>query len=246
MLKVLLVDDEKYIRDELKYFLTKFKDVKLIGETGQGDEVMELVEKLQPDIVFLDIQLQDINGILIARKILDKDTPPYVILATSYDKYAIQGFEMNVADYILKPFSEERLKLAIDRVRKQMKLNSRDLSVPQKEDIQFNKLCVMKNNRLILINLEDIQYIESANTGLFVYTKTGSYSSSYSLKELEEKFMDSKLIRTHKSYIVNIDFIHEIIPWFNYTYKVKIRGKEEIEIPVSRSYLKRFKGILGI
>ena len=246
MLKILIVDDEKYIRDELKYFLGKIHDIKVVGETGDGDEVIELVDKLQPDLVFMDIQLQDINGMILSRKILERSNPPYIILATSYDKYAIQGFEINVEDYILKPFSEDRLRVAIERVRKQMKLNTKESSVSLKEDIQFNKLCVMKNSKLLLINLEEIQYIESENNEIIIYTRTGLYSSSYSLKELEEKFHDSKLIRTHKSYIVNIDYIDEIIPWFNYTYKVKLKGKEDVEIPISRNYLKRFKGLLGI
>ena len=246
MLRTLIVDDEKYIRDELKYFLDKIGDVEVVGETGEGDEVIQLVESLQPDIVFLDIQLQDVNGILLARKILDRNNPPYIILATSYDKYAIQGFEINVIDYILNPFSEDRLKIAINRIRKQKKMEGKDLPESSNQDVHFNKLCVMKNNRLILINVEDIHYIESENNELFIHSRTGSYTSSYSLKELEEKFQGTKLIRTHKSYFVNIDYIEEIIPWFNYTYKVKIKGRDEIEIPVSRNYLKRFKGLLGI
>ncbi|WZL73771.1 LytTR family DNA-binding domain-containing protein [Clostridiaceae bacterium 35-E11] len=246
VLKVLIVDDEKYIRDELKYFLGKYEDIEIVGETGEGEEVINLVDTCNPDIVFLDIQLGKMNGLLLARKILDKENPPYVVLATAYNEYAIQGFEINVVDYMLKPFSEERLKVAIDRIRKQNdKYGGKELE-DQEEEINLNKLCVFHNNRLVLMDIEDIQYIESENKEVAVYAGDKVYHCNYSLKELETKFKNKKFIRTHKSYIVNIDFIEEIIPWFNYTYKITMKGNAEIEIPVSRNYLKKFKRILGI
>ncbi|QEK11341.1 response regulator transcription factor [Crassaminicella thermophila] len=244
MFKVIIVDDEKYIRDELRYFLEKDKEINIIAETGDGKEVMDLVEKLNPDIVFLDIQIQDVNGLLLARKILDRNNPPYIILATAYNEYAIQGFEINVADYILKPFSEERLKIAIDRIKKQNQKKNKNFA--ENEEFDLNKLCVFKNNRYILMDIDEIQYIESIKNDIVVHARDGEYHCNYSLKELEERFKKKKFIRTHKSYIVNIDFINEIIPWFNYTYKVKIKEKENIEIPVSRNYLKKFKKLLGI
>lgn len=240
----MIVDDEKYIRDELKYFLEKDKEISIIAETGDGDEVMDLVEKFHPDIVFLDIQIQDVNGLLLARKILDRKNPPYIILATAYNEYAIQGFEINVADYILKPFSEERLKIAIDRIKKQNKKENKNFA--ENEEMDLDKLCVFQNNRFILMDTDEIQYIESRKNDIIVHARDGEYHCNYSLKELEERFKKKKFIRTHKSYIVNIDFINEIIPWFNYTYKIKIKEKENIEIPVSRNYLKKFKRLLGI
>ncbi|TCO76437.1 LytR/AlgR family response regulator transcription factor [Marinisporobacter balticus] len=244
MLKVFIVDDEKYIRDELKYFLGKRDHIQIVGETGDGQEVMELVEALEPNLVFLDIQLQNMNGLLLARKILDLKNPPYVILATAYNEYAIQGFEINVADYMVKPFSEDRLKLAIDRIDKQK--NNGHKETIETQEMDFHKLCVSQNNRFILIDIGEILYIESTNQGISVYARDEVYGCNYSLKELEERFKKKRFIRTHKSYIVNIDFIDEIIPWFNYTFKVKIKGKPDIEIPVSRNYLKKFKRIVGM
>lgn len=246
MLKVLIVDDEKYIRDELRYFLEKYEDIEIVGETGEGEEVIYLVDSCHPDIVFLDIQLGKMNGLLLARKILDKENPPFVVLATAYNEYAIQGFEINVADYILKPFSEERLKVAIDRIRKQNDKYGAKEPENHKEEINLNKLCVFQNNRLVLMDIEDIQYVEAENKEVAVYAGDKVYYCNYSLKELEEKFKNNKFIRTHKSYIVNIDFIEEIIPWFNYTYKITMKGNQDIEIPVSRNYLKKFKRLLGI
>ncbi|MFT5871433.1 MAG: DNA-binding LytR/AlgR family response regulator [Clostridium sp.] len=246
MMKVLIVDDEKYIRDELKYFCEKFSDVVVCGETGEGNEAVIISNKLKPDIVFLDIQLNDISGLLVARKIREQKDPPFIVFATAYDKYAIEGFEIDAIDYILKPFSEDRIKVSIDRIKNQLSKLSIELPVSSMAEININKLCVMSDNKLMLIDMDEIQYIECQNKDIIVYSKNKEYLYKHSLKELEGKFKNKKFVRTHKSFIVNVDFIHEIIPWFNYTYKVTINGKQEVEIPVSRYYLKNFKDLLGI
>ncbi|MCT4563613.1 MAG: LytTR family DNA-binding domain-containing protein [Maledivibacter sp.] len=249
MLKVLIVDDEKYIRDELKCFLNEYDDIEICGESGEGEEAIELAKSLKPDIVFLDIHLHDISGMLVAEKMLEVDTPPYIVFATAYDEYAIQGFQLNAVDYILKPFLEERIKLTIERIRKNIQLirhNKKSNEVLENKKISLDKLCVKQNNKLILVDTSCIQYIQSINNIIIVNTIDGVYNSNYSLKELEDRLKKIKFIRTHKSYIINLDFIDEIIPWFNYTYKIKVKGIKDCEIPVSRNYMKKFKGILGL
>jgi DNA-binding LytR/AlgR family response regulator len=249
VLKVLIVDDEKYIRDELKCFLNEYDDIEICGESGEGEEAIELAKSLKPDIVFLDIHLHDISGMLVAEKMLEVDTPPYIVFATAYDEYAIQGFQLNAVDYILKPFLEERIKLTIERIRKNIQLirhNKKSNEVSENKKISLDKLCVKQNNKLILVDTSCIQYIQSINNIIIVNTIDGVYNSNYSLKELEDRLKKIKFIRTHKSYIINLDFIDEIIPWFNYTYKIKVKGIKDCEIPVSRNYMKKFKGILGL
>jgi DNA-binding LytR/AlgR family response regulator len=249
VLNVLIVDDEKYIRNEIRYFLEKHEDVNICGECGEGEEAISLVQKLNPDIIFLDIELQDMSGLLVARKLLDKENPPYIVFATAYDDYALQGFEMDAVDYIVKPFLEDRIKKTLDRLRKRIKLKVHDeekVQTNDKDQIKLDKLCVVKNSKLLLIDVREIKYIQSQKNEIIVHTKSGKYRCNNTLKELEDRFKEDKLIRTHKSFIVNIDFINEIIPWFNYTYKVKLKGEEETEIPVSRNYLKKFKSILNI
>ncbi|SKC41539.1 LytR/AlgR family response regulator transcription factor [Maledivibacter halophilus] len=246
MLNVLIVDDEKYIRNELRYFLEKHEDINICGECSEGEEAMELVKELNPHIVFLDIELQDMNGLLVARKILDDVNPPYIVFATAYDDYALQGFEIDAVDYIVKPFIEERIEKTLDRLRNRIELKEVDgRKTKDKDNIKLNKLCLTKNNKLYLVDIWEIKFIQSQNNEIIVHTKRGTYGCNYTLKELEDRFKENNLIRTHKSYIVNIDFIDEIIPWFNYTYKIKLKG-EETEIPVSRNYLKKFKRRLSI
>lgn len=249
MLNVLIVDDEKYIRNELRYFLEKYKDLKICGEASNGREAIELTQNLNPDIVFLDIELQDMNGLLVARNILENENHPYIVFATAYDNYAIQGFELDAVDYIVKPFLEERIKRTLDRIKK--RLHSGDMKKHKEisnneANVMKDKLCVSKNDKLILLDLENIQYIHSEHNDMFVKTNKDIYSCSYTLKDLEDRFKDGRMIRTHKSYIVNIDYIDEIIPWFNYTFKIILKGEEKIEIPVSRNYMKKFKNKLGI
>lgn len=244
MLSVLIVDDEKYIRDELRYFLEKYDDVTICGEADNGEEVLDLVDHIKPDVIFLDVQIKNMNGIILARKILDREDPPFIILATAYDEYAVQGFEINVVDYILKPFSERRIKVTLDRIKS--RITKVETNKESNEDVNLQKLCVYEGTHLILVDINEIKYIESDKKDVFIYVESNKYHCNYSLKELEERLLKRKFIRTHKSYIVNVDYIYEIIPWFNYTYKVKMKNYDDLEIPVSRNYLKRFKNLLGI
>ncbi len=245
--KVLIVDDEKYIRDELRYFLDKFQDIEVCGECDEGTKAIEMVKELKPHMVFLDIQLGDLNGLIVARKILDIDKFIYIVFVTAYDKYAIQGFEINAVDYILKPFTEERIIMTIERIRRYRGLDKEETSPKDgKKNLDLNKLCVLKDNRLILIDTKKIVFIKSTNGIVKVHTVDNVYDCNNKLKEIEERFADLKFIRTHKSFVVNIDYIEEIIPWFNYTYKIHLKGVNNEEIPVSRNYMKNFKETLKI
>src|SRR6056297_1463230 len=242
-MKVLLVDDEKYIRDEFKYFLGKYKDVEICGETGRGDEVIPLVKKLKPDLIFLDINLQTDSGLIIARKILEMKNPPQIVLATAFDQHAVKGFEMGVVDYIVKPIIEDRLIKCIDRARKNME-NSQNKIIEEKDE-KIDKIAAKKSDKIYLIKLKDIVYLEYSDNKIQVYTKEEKYYMYMTMKSFIKKSGES-FIRTHKSFIVNLDYVNEIIPWFNYTFKLRLKHFEDEEIPVSRSYLKDFKDKLNI
>ncbi len=242
-MKVLLVDDEKYIRDEFKYFLGKYNDIEVCGETGRGDEVIPLVKKLKPDLIFLDINLQTDSGLIIARKILEMKNPPQIVLATAFDQHAVKGFEMGVVDYIVKPIMEDRLRKCIDRARKN--LQNSDVDVAEKPEEKIDKIAVKKSDKIYLIKLEDIIYLEYTDNKIQVYTKEEKYYMYMTMKKFMEK-SEGSFIRTHKSFIVNLDYVNEIIPWFNYTFKLRLKNFEDKEIPVSRSYLKDFKTKLNI
>ncbi len=241
MLRVIIVDDEPYIRDELKYFLERIPGVVIVGETGHGDDVLNMTMSLQPDAVFLDIELQYTNGISIARQIGELENSPAIVLATAYDKYAVLGYEIDVVDYVLKPFSQERLQKAIDKVE------ARSIGPKRTQDTlkKIGKLCVSKDDKLFLKPLSDIVYFEASNKSVRVVCKQEEYSCQYTLKDLEDLLSKEEFTRVHKSFIVNLNHIEEITPWFNYTLKLKMVEKED-EVIVNRSYVKNFKVLLGI
>lgn len=238
MYKLMIVDDEAYIRDELKFFLGRVEEVEICAETGNGEEVLSLIESTTPDIVFLDIELRGMNGLTLARQINTLDQPPHIIISTAYDKYAVMGFELEVVDYLLKPFSEERIRKAISRV-KLLKPSEKEMPITPIEQIQ-EKIAVYEDGKLFLIHLNDIIYFQSDGNGITLVTKDHMYKCNVSLKELEKIVDRRKFQRIHKSFMVNVDCIEEIIPWFNYTCKLKLIGIEE-ELNVSRSYYREFK-----
>lgn len=255
MIRVIIVDDEKYIREELRYFLGKIENIEVVAETGEGDEVLKLIEETKPDIVFLDIELKYANGMTIARQIKDMENHPQIIISTAYDKYAIMGFEIAVSDYILKPFSLERIKSAINKasaeamVYKQSLENYQSDKSDETEDLkmqnqnqnkEIKKIAVNKDDRMFLIDTSDAVYFESRGSEVDIVTLEQKYKVSLTLKELEASLDMDKFFRIHRSFIVNMDYVIEIIPWFNYTCKLVLQG-DKGELIVSRSNFKEFK-----
>jgi len=246
MTKVMIVDDEKYIREELIYFLEKYDDILICCETGKGEEVLELVDKYNPDVVFLDIHLHTENGLALASEIQKIKKPPYLVLATAYSEYALEGFEIGVIDYLVKPFDQERINKCVKRIRNLIedKINvlENDFS-----NVDLKKIALQKFGKFFLIDLDKICYLEYKNSNLYIYTEDDEFlCKNLNLKKFVETYGDNEFIRIHKSFIVNINYISEIIPWFNSTMKIKLRNMPESEIFVSRSYLKKFKSIIKI
>src|SRR6056297_180439 len=236
MIRTVIVDDEIYIRGELRYFLDQIDNVEIVGETGDGDEVLAIIEREKPDLLFLDIELGHANGLTLARRIMQMWEPPKIILSTAYDKYAVMGFELSVSDYILKPFSLERIRSAVNKAMGCIKNDSLRKAY---DNSGMDKIAASKNGRIYLVDTSDIIHFQAKGNGAALVAKDGTYEISSTLKEIEESFQSGKFIRIHKSNIVNVDFIEEIIPWFNYTCKLRLRGSDD-ELTVSRNYFKSF------
>lgn len=252
-LTALLVDDESPARDELRYLLGKYPEINVIGEASSGEEAIENVIELDPDVVFLDIKLWDMDGFEVARRIFEKGKTPIIIFATAYDEYAVKAFEINAVDYILKPFSADRLEKAVQKVINVFKSQRQSEEVLRiaeylrtKEIASCNKLSVWKNGRIHLICPEDICYCVAIEKGSIVKTRQGEFSTSYTLSELEERIKSPNFFRTHKSYLVNLDRVKEIIPWFNGTFILSIQGYEKEEVPVSRRQAKELRKLFDI
>ncbi|MBC8590031.1 LytR/AlgR family response regulator transcription factor [Wansuia hejianensis] len=254
MIRALVVDDEVPAREELIYILKSFKEIEVVGEASYGKEALELEKQLNPDLIFLDIDMPGLNGIEVAQELVKSDSRPFIVFVTAYEAYAIKAFEVNAIDYILKPISEERLEKSIKKILNSInreresyfdrlgnllsKLNIIEEKIP-------NKISLNQNGTLIPINIDEIIYATIEDKNTVVYTDKGRFQINATLGELKEKLNSPRFFRSHKSYLVNLDAIEAIEPWFNSTFNLKIKNTKE-KILVSRSQSKEFKKIMNI
>lgn len=252
MIKCIIVDDEKPARDELNYLLDHHKDFKVIGEAENGVEAMNLILTLEPDVVFCDISMPLLNGIDLAKKILNKGIDTYLVYVTAYDEYAIKAFEFNAVDYLLKPLKEERFLTTLSKIKglkeqKQLNMNKVDqfineFTLPQERK---SHLCLYKDGLLYPVKSEEILCIYIEDKTVKIDTSKGQFECYKSLSEIEQILPENDFLKCHRSYIINLNYIESIIPWFNRTYRVKLKGLEK-EIPVSRSQTTELKNRMQI
>ncbi len=247
--KALIVDDEYPARQELRHILSEIEEVEVVGEAVNGVEAKMLVEALDYSVIFLDIQMPGLTGLELGKLIQGQEHPPAVIFVTAYDDYAIRAFEVNAIDYLLKPFSEERVQQSVEKVKKYYtgrdKKEVKD-SVASGLDMDFSLITVEKQGKTLLLDESDIYYIFTEKEYVFIKTKTEKLLTKFSLKDLESRLSSNKFFRTHRCYIVNIKKVTEIIPLFNGTCNLVVADVEKSKVPVSRTQTKKLKKILGI
>ncbi|MDM5157548.1 LytTR family transcriptional regulator DNA-binding domain-containing protein [Bacillus sp. DX1.1] len=246
MLKVLVVDDEMLARDELKYLLERTKEVDVIEEADCVEDALEKLMDSKPDLVFLDIQLSDDNGFEIANILKKMKNPPAIVFATAYDQYALQAFEVDALDYILKPFDEERIAQTLKKYKKQKQSETAKKQEVQAPDAAngMHKLALPIEESIVLVSIGDIVYAGLVDGKVIVKTMHDTYVTHDTLVILEKKLPQTSFMRVHRSFIVNINHISEIQPWFNSTYNLIM--KDESKVPVSRTYAKELKKLLRI
>ncbi len=248
MLKAFIVDDEPLARDELAYLLRRSKQVDIAGQAENIEMAFERLQTVDIDVIFLDIQLGDESGIEIAKKLNELEYPPAIVFATAYDEYALKAFELNAADYLLKPFDENRVLLTVDKLMKQLSSHEakipltakRNLSIPDRAE----KLAITVDEKIILVKVNDILYIEANEGRTTIATQKQKYVVTESLVAMERRLQNSSIIRVHRSFLVNINGIEELEPWFNSTYNLIVSNGEKV--PLSRTYIKEVKQLLGL
>jgi DNA-binding LytR/AlgR family response regulator len=247
----MVVDDEKPAVDELVYMLRAYEQIDIIGTFTDPADALEAIHKTAVDVVFLDISMPEIDGFMLAKLLLRLEKAPLIVFATAYDEYAIQAFEIHAIDYILKPLSEGRLEKTIKRIEEQLQQKTVDYKGIQQVVVapqsikKCAKLPVWKNDRIYLISKEDILFCTTNGSETAIVTKTERFITSDTLGELEEQLDAALFFRCHRSYIIRLDAICEVVPWFNNTYAVKFQGCEE-EVPISRRNTKAFKTLMFI
>jgi two-component system LytT family response regulator/two-component system response regulator LytT len=251
VLKALVVDDEAPARDELKYLLSLEAGIEVLGEADGGGTAISLAAQIKPNVVFIDVDMHGMNGLetaAIIRKIVPQ---ALIVFATAYDEYALRAFEIGAVDYLLKPFEQERIHTTIERLNNYradewQAATSRVDEALGHSRIQIKKLPVERNGKIVMVHYDDIIYAYVQAGEVLVVTACGNFSYCGTLTELQERLEGTNMVRVHKSYMVNMDKVKEVIPWFKGTYWLKVEHCPEAEIPVSKSHIKVIKDILGL
>jgi two-component system LytT family response regulator/two-component system response regulator LytT len=253
-ISALIIDDEQLASEELTYLLKDYPDIEVVATGANGFEALELIEKLEPDLVFLDVQMPGIDGLTVIRRLKERGVPlPYFILATAFDHYALEAFALEAMDYLLKPVEKDRLELTIERARRAISERARpahadpDLTVAARPVLQRTKLLVKSNNRNFIVDANDVVYA-TIDDGLItiVATHIEGQSNYRTIEELQSNLDPEVFWRVHRSFLVNINRIKEVIPWFKSSYQLRMDDKRQTEIPVSRVQTKRLRALLKL
>jgi two-component system, LytTR family, response regulator LytT len=250
-ISAIVVDDEKLASDELAYQLREFPDVEIVATASNGIEAVQLIMDLEPDLVFLDMQMPGLDGMGVIRKLHEKEIPlPYFVMATAYDQYAVEAFKWEALDYLLKPVEKERLSQAIERCRKcvaeKQKIAPAELPAP-KPSLQRTKLLVKNGQRNFIVDAQDVVYATIEDGLITVVASNLEGQSNYrTIEELQSNLDPDMFWRVHRSYLVNIHRIKEVIPWFKSSFQLRMDDKKQTEIPVSRVQTKRLRALLKL
>lgn len=255
-IKTLIVDDEQPARDELAFLLKSFSDIEIAGQGKNGVEAVSLIRELEPQLVFLDVQMPGLDGLGVIKRLLEKKAPlPLFVFATAYDHYAVHAFEVNAVDYLLKPISRARLDRTISKIRRILetadstheKLDRLVQMVEERPALQKTRLTVKSGGRMFLVDSDDVVYASIEDGVISIVTKDLEGQSNFRTVEELQAILDCKTFwRVHRSYLVNINRIKEIVPWFKSTYQLKMDDRKQSEIPVSRAQTRKLREMLNL
>ncbi len=254
-LSVIIVDDEQLARDELSYLLRDMEDLDVIGHGKNGVEAVNLIKETSPDLVFLDVQMPGLDGFGVIKKLLEKKIPvPNIIFSTAFDQYAVKAFEVSALDYILKPFDKKRIFQAIEKARKAQESDEAPgekldtlVKLLEQQKPQTTKVLLKANSRLFLVDQKEICFasIEDGVITVVAQNMEGQ-SNCRTLEELLTSLDGNLFWRAHRSYLVNINRIKEVVPWFKSSYQIRMDDRKQTEIPVSRAQTRRLRDLFGL
>lgn len=243
-MRILIVDDEHLARDRLKRMLEEQSEHSVIGEAQNGQDALEKIESLHPDLVLLDIRMPGIDGLEVARHLIGIDEPPAVIFTTAYDEYALEAFKVNAVDYLLKPIRPEKLKEAVNKALKPNKLQWKLLN-REKDGFSCRRTHISSRTRkgIILIPVEDIYYFRAEHKYLVVRYKGGEVLIEETLKDLESEFRGI-VVRIHRNCLVARDYLQILEKGKEGQVFVRLSGIDEI-LEVSRRHLPQIRDIMA-
>jgi two-component system LytT family response regulator/two-component system response regulator LytT len=256
-LRAVVVDDEQLAREEVCFLLSEVGGVEVVGQAANGVEALDIIQSARPDLVLLDVQMPGLTGFEVARRLFEAGLDSQLVFVTAYDPHAIQAFDVNAVDYLLKPVEADRLTTAVDRVRRRLASERRPapgggeldrlLQLLSQRQEHREQLAVKISDRFLLIQADEVVHASVDNDVITVVTNSLSGTSNYrTLDELQARLDPAVFWRVHRSHLVNINKIKEIVPWFSRNYILKMKDARGSEIPVSRSQTRRLRDYLKL
>src|SRR5580693_2055221 len=250
-MSAIIADDEQLARQELKFLLDQIGDVEVVAVAANGIEALDAIERLDPALAFLDVQMPGLDGLSVVRRLREQNIePPHVIFSTAYDQFAVEAFRLEAMDYLLKPVERDRLEETISRARRLVADRITEPAVPAaapRGNGGFTKLLVRSGTRNLIVDPQELIYatIDSGVITL-VASQVEGQSNFRTLEELLAALDPDTFWRAHRSFVVNINKIREVVPWFKSTYQLKMDDKKSSEIPVSRMQSRRLREMLNL
>lgn len=247
MIRILIIDDESLAREKLKRLLTGLNDpeIEIAGEASDGAEALEKIDSLKPDAVIIDIQMPGLTGMEVIRNITHK---PAVIFSTAYDQYAVQAFENNAIDYLLKPYDSDRLKKAVQKLKTfsgqhtlQESLKNMIAEMSPRKPVYIELLPARTGEKIRLFKAEEVIWFDSEHSITFAHLEGQRHDIRYTLDELERQLHPRDFFRIHRSAVVNLHRIATIVPWFNGQYRITLNDSAKTELSVSRGRAQELK-----
>ncbi len=250
-ISTLIADDEQLAREELSFLLKDFPEIEVLDTAANGLEVFDLIEQLEPELVFLDVQMPGLDGLGVIAKVRAAGGPlPHFVLTTAFDQYAVEAFRLEALDYLLKPIEKERLAESVSRTKRMLEerqTQERPLEGAPKPATHRNKLLVRTNNRNLMVDVLDLVYATIDDGMITVATAQFEGQSNYrTIEELQSNLDPDIFWRVHRSFLININKIREVIPWFKSSFQLKMNDRKQTEIPVSRIQTRRLRTLLKI
>jgi two-component system, LytTR family, response regulator len=253
-LTTVVVDDEQLACDELAYLLKDFPEVEVVAAASNGLEAVDVIQKLEPEMVFLDVHMPGLDGMGVVRRLRERELElPHFIFVTAYDQYAVEAFRLEALDYLLKPVDKGRLAETIERARRIIQEKKApgtmagNAPVPKAAAAPRSKLLVRASSRHFIVDANDVIYATIDNGLITVVTTNLEGQSTYrTIEDLQANLDRDMFWRVHRSYLVNINRIKEVVPWFKSSYQLRMDDKKHTEVPVSRVQTRRLRELFKL
>lgn len=237
-MRIAVIDDERPARSELKHQLQELAPDAVIEEGDSGAAALQMAGDGKYDLCFLDINLGDINGTVLVNALRNMQPDMKIIFVTAYSEYAVKAFELEVTDYVMKPYSKKRLEKVLKKCCSKTMENH--------ETLKLKRIAISSEGKTIFEDIADIIFVETYNRGCKIHMEEREYSDGKSIGEYEKRLENMRFFRIHKSYLINLDKVKEVFPWGNNSLAVRMQGCEESVLPVGREKAKVLRQLLGV